>query len=169
MAAVVLGALLLLQAGGAAAGEVRGRVSLRVDGVRLADLGPVVVFLEGADGRIPFEPPGHTPRIHQKNATFSPSFLVVAAGQTVAMPNDDVIFHNVFSYSKPNRFDLGLFPKGSSRSVTLRPDISSFSRTEPLMSVNTNVLSSAIRGRMSVWRRRKKKGVGFAYHAATPI
>ncbi len=120
MAAVLLGAMLLLQAGSAAAGEVRGRVSLRVEGVRLVDVGPVVVFLEGANGKIPYDPPGHTPRIHQKNATFSPSFLVIAAGQTVVMPNDDVIFHNVFSYSKPNRFDLGLFPKGSSRSVALR-------------------------------------------------
>ncbi len=120
MAAVWLGVTVLLQAWSAAAGDVRGRVSLRVEGVRLADVGPVVVFLQGPDGEIPYDPPNHTPRIHQKNATFSPSFLVIAAGQKVAMPNDDVIFHNVFSYSKPNRFDLGLFPKGSSRSVTLR-------------------------------------------------
>ena len=31
------------------------------------------------------------------------------------MPNDDVIFHSVFSYSTPNDFDLGLYPRGESR------------------------------------------------------
>ena len=122
---ILLGAALLLPAtaaagGGAATGEVRGRVRLRVEGVRLPDVGPIVVFLEGEAGNIPYEVPAHVPRVHQRNATFSPAFLVIAAGQTVEMPNDDVIFHNVFSYSKPNRFDLGLYRKGTSRSVTLR-------------------------------------------------
>ena len=117
---MLVGAALLFPVRNTAAGEVRGRVTLRVEGVRLADVGPIVVFLEGAGGQIPADAPALTPSVHQKNATFSPGFLVVAAGQTVNMPNDDVIFHNVFSYSKPNRFDLGLYPKGASRSVTLR-------------------------------------------------
>ena len=34
------------------------------------------------------------------------------------MPNDDMIFHNVFSYSKAKRFDLGRYPKGESKSET---------------------------------------------------
>jgi hypothetical protein len=58
--------------------------------------------------------------VHQRDARFAPRFLAVAAGQTVEMPNDDAIYHNVFSYSKPNDFDLGLYPAGQSRSVTLR-------------------------------------------------
>ena len=36
------------------------------------------------------------------------------------MPNDDVIFHNVFSYSTPNDFDLGLYPRGESRAKTFQ-------------------------------------------------
>jgi hypothetical protein len=36
------------------------------------------------------------------------------------MPNDDTIFHNVFSYSRPNDFDLGLYGAGEARSVRFR-------------------------------------------------
>jgi hypothetical protein len=45
---------------------------------------------------------------------------VVAQGQTVEMPNDDSIYHNVFSFSVPNDFDLGLYPAGKSRSISFR-------------------------------------------------
>lgn len=114
--------LVWLVAGAAAAesGSVAGRVSLGLDGPRLADVGPTVVFLEPANGRRSFRPPRDVPRIHQRNARFEPSFVAVAEGQTVVMPNDDAIFHNVFSYSKPNDFDLGLYPAGETREVTFR-------------------------------------------------
>jgi plastocyanin len=101
-------------------GSVRGRVELAADGVRLADVGPVVVYLDAPAGEVEYAPPREVPKISQRNARFSPSFLVVARGQTVEMPNDDTIVHNVFSYSKPNELDLGLYPKGASRLVTLR-------------------------------------------------
>src|SRR2546425_11772208 len=99
-------------------GSVRGTVVVLVEGVRLADVGPLVVFLDGVAGALEYQVPSQVLRISQKNAKFSPSFLVVARGQTVEMPNDDTIFHNVFSYSKPNEKELGLYPKGESRSVT---------------------------------------------------
>jgi plastocyanin len=105
-------------AGDGAAGSLRGRVQLAVDGVELADVGPVVVYLEPIDGRAVPAPSARRPRIHQKDASFSPGFLVIARGQSVDMPNDDAIYHNVFSYSKPNDFDLGLYPSGESRTVT---------------------------------------------------
>jgi plastocyanin len=119
---IALACALLLGAGEARAqsGEIRGSLSLQVEGISLADAGPIVVFLEGAGGRIPYEVPRRAARVQQKDAKFSPSFVVIAAGQRVEMPNDDIIFHNVFSYSRPNDFDLGLYPKGASRSVTLR-------------------------------------------------
>jgi plastocyanin len=98
-------------------GSVGGTVVVRVEGVRLADVGPLVVFLDGVAGALEYHVPSQVVRISQKNAKFSPSFLVVARGQTVEMPNDDTIFHNVFSYSKPNEMELGLYPKGESRSV----------------------------------------------------
>lgn len=113
--ALVLGVLCLAQAGWA--GSVRGRVELRIEGTQLSEVGPVLAFLEPVDGRPTPRPTGR-PTIRQLRASFSPGFLAVAAGQRVVMPNDDSIFHNVFSYSKPNDFDLGLYPPGESRVVT---------------------------------------------------
>jgi hypothetical protein len=104
----------------AAGGTVRGRVKLSIEGTKLADLGPMVAYLEPLDGAPVPPPPPAVPKVYQKDARFSPAFLVIAAGQSVAMPNDDAIYHNVFSYSTPNDFDLGLYPAGESRTVTFR-------------------------------------------------
>lgn len=111
---------LCLAAATASAGELRGRVSLGVGGVSLDEAGPLVVYLEGSDAPLAFELPKRELEIHQKDASFAPAFLVIAAGETVVMPNDDVIFHNVFSYSTPNDFDLGLYPRGESRAKTFQ-------------------------------------------------
>ncbi len=112
--------LALTPIGVASAGEVRGHVALGVAGADLAAAGPVVVYLEGVDGPLAFEAPARKLEVRQKDATFLPSFLVIAAGETVVMPNDDLIFHNVFSYSTPNDFDLGLYPRGESRAKTFQ-------------------------------------------------
>lgn len=100
-----------------ARGDVSGRVTLDLPGTALADVGPVVVYVV-RDGAAP-KPPAGDAAVRQKDARFVPAFLAVAAGQAVAMPNEDAIFHNVFSYSEPNDFDLGLYPAGETRKVTL--------------------------------------------------
>jgi hypothetical protein len=46
---------------------------------------------------------------------FIPRVLAVPAGSTVGFPNEDLIFHNVFSLSRPRPFDLGLYRAGSSK------------------------------------------------------
>jgi plastocyanin len=126
-AAVALALAALLAVPAAAAepaptGVVRGRVELGVAGARLADLGPVVAYLDAAEegGRLAFAVPSEVPQMRQAGVRFRPHFLVVAAGQRVALPNDDAIYHNVFSFSRPNAFDLGLYAQGQSRSVALR-------------------------------------------------
>ncbi len=53
----------------------------------------------------------------QKNKTFTPHLLVVPVGSSVAFPNADPFFHNVFSLFDGKRFDLGLYEAGSTRSV----------------------------------------------------
>jgi plastocyanin len=123
-ALAVLSLLLVLPgAGDAADGDVRGRVELGVEGLALASVAPVVVYLERLDGRAG-PPPTRAATMNQRDARFSPSFLVVAAGQPLHMANDDVIYHNVFSYSRPNDFDLGTYPAGESRTVTfLHPGV----------------------------------------------
>jgi hypothetical protein len=54
----------------------------------------------------------------QKGKTFQPRALAVPTGSTVAFPNDDLIFHNVFALTGPQPFDLGLYRAGESRSRT---------------------------------------------------
>ena len=101
-------------------GSVEGSVTLPLEGTSLAAIGPVVVYLEAIDAPASTAPALRPVRVAQRNATFQPSFEVVSVGQPVEMPNADAIYHNVFSYSRPNDFDLGIYPSGESRSVTFR-------------------------------------------------
>ena len=62
--------------------------------------------------------------IAQKDEQFSPHLVAVTAGSSVAFPNEDPFFHNVFSLSRGSSFNLGRYPSGSSRSRTFnRPGI----------------------------------------------
>lgn len=111
---------LWLAAGPAAAADLQGRLVVDLPGLTLAEAGRVVVYLDAPDGGITADAARAAATLRQRNARFAPPFLAVAVGQTVEMPNDDTIFHNVFSFSAPNDFDLGLYPAGHSRSVTFR-------------------------------------------------
>ena len=73
----------------------------------------VVVYLEG---KLPSTPTQAA--IDQQNRVFTPDLVVVPVGSTVAFPNRDLVFHNVFSLSRTKSFDLGNYPKDQSRSVT---------------------------------------------------
>ena len=53
--------------------------------------------------------------LRQRNKSFLPRVLAVQSGSTVEFPNDDDIFHNVFSLSGPVPFDLGLYRAGDTR------------------------------------------------------
>ena len=46
--------------------------------------------------------------------------LVVPVGTKVSFRNDDPIFHNVFSLSKPNDFDTGLYKQGATYQQTFK-------------------------------------------------
>lgn len=100
------------------AGEVRGRVALALAEIDLASLGPIAVYLEPVDPRTPL-PPVPPGLIRQRDAQFLPGFSIAPAGAEIQVLNDDEIFHNVFSFSGDNAFDLGLYPRGESRTVRL--------------------------------------------------
>src|SRR5687768_16518010 len=51
----------------------------------------------------------------QRDESFVPHVLAITAGTTVDFPNSDRTYHNVFSFSKENRFDLGRYGKGRSK------------------------------------------------------
>ena len=141
-AAVVLAGLGLTAGPASLAQEpvaVRGRVEIGIPvstrrpstpytrGVPAAKLAPeserrnVVVYLRNA------RPQQRAPMrvaIRQRNEIFTPRVVAVTVGSEVEFPNDDPIYHNVFSLSRAKNFNLGRYPRGASRSVRLdRPDI----------------------------------------------
>src|ERR1700722_4205273 len=73
-----------------------------------------IVYAEALDGAVAVKPGKFS--IAQKNKTFIPHVLAVPVGSTVDFPNNDPIFHNVFSLSHPNPFDLGLYRDGDTMS-----------------------------------------------------
>jgi hypothetical protein len=83
-------------------------------------LGPggSVVWLKRTDGTTPRPAPLRGRSITQLNKTFIPRVLPVTIGTSVAFANEDPIFHNVFSLSRPNDFDSGLYKAGQSYSKT---------------------------------------------------
>lgn len=53
----------------------------------------------------------------QANERFEPHVLPTLRGTRVEFPNRDDVYHNVFSLSSARTFDLGRYPKGSSKAV----------------------------------------------------
>ena len=63
--------------------------------------------------------------LDQRNLTFYPQVLAVRVGTVVDFPNNDRVFHNVFSFRDGKRFDLGMYPVGTMRRVTFdKPGVS---------------------------------------------
>jgi plastocyanin len=104
--------------GAANQGIVEGQIRVTKDGKLKSDHGKVVVYLEGVPSSSASAKRKHV--IRQRNIQFEPRVSVVVKGTTVAFPNEDKIFHNVFSTSRPARFDLGLYRSGASKSVDFK-------------------------------------------------
>jgi plastocyanin len=78
-----------------------------------SELRHVVVYLQDAPAR---DSPPVTVAIMQRGENFIPKVVAVPVGSTVEFPNDDPIYHNVFSLSRAKAFNLGRYPRGKSRS-----------------------------------------------------
>jgi len=76
-----------------------------------------IVYLEDLEGSLSASGRARPAAIDQQRETFIPHLLPVRVGTRVEFPNSDSTFHNVFSLSKPKRFDLGRYPRGERRSV----------------------------------------------------
>lgn len=101
-------------------GAVSGRVVLKKAGGGDVDPSGVVIYLESVPGGEPNAADKVHPQVHQRDLQFTPALTVVTTGTTVDFPNDDKVFHNVFSFSEASKFDLGLYKSGTSKSVTFR-------------------------------------------------
>jgi plastocyanin len=70
-----------------------------------------VVFLEGLERAKPLE----NAVVDQRERRFIPHISIVTVGTTIQFPNHDTVFHNVFAEFDAKKFDLGMYPRGSSK------------------------------------------------------
>lgn len=62
--------------------------------------------------------------VAQRNLTITPHVTAIQVGTRVDFPNEDDVFHNLFSLSSAQPFNLGRYPQGQSRSqLFARPGI----------------------------------------------
>ncbi len=112
--------LVLLLAAGlltpARAGNITGMV--KAHGAKNG--GNAVIYIDKIASKT-FSPPKTHPRMDQKNLTFIPHVLPVLVGTTVDFVNSDNVLHNVFSPDGcSDKFNLGSWPKGQSKSYTFK-------------------------------------------------
>lgn len=112
--------------------KVTGRVALESEPTRgkARSSADAVVWLTplsySSDRPAPVDTQAAPRRLHldQKQKRFDPHVLVVPLGSAVDFPNNDPLFHNVFSLFNGKRFDLGLYEAGTTRAVIFdRPGI----------------------------------------------
>jgi plastocyanin len=75
--------------------------------------GRVAVWLEDS----PVSASPVTATMQQHNLRFEPDMLIVPTGSKILFPNFDPIFHNIFSLSRIQPFDLGYYAEGKSREM----------------------------------------------------
>jgi plastocyanin len=97
---------------------ISGRVSLSKGGSPLADASGAVVWIEKLRRPSGAARAGGIAGAEMKSyrKKFAPRVVAVSRNSEVEFPNADPIFHNVFSVSPANRFDLGLYRSGSTKS-----------------------------------------------------
>lgn len=99
--------------------EVSGTVEIVQKGdKKKTDLSSVIVYLDRIkwDSKMEETEINKAYEMSTKNKQFAPRMMAVPLGATVRFPNFDPIFHNIFSVSRPNDFDLGLYKGGASKS-----------------------------------------------------
>jgi plastocyanin len=99
---------------------VSGRIRvLDKPGSVATDVGNTVIFLEPATtGK--GTAAARDVQIAMQSKQFVPRVRVVTTGSRVGFPNQDPFRHNVFSNTPGGTFDLGLYPRGSSRATSFR-------------------------------------------------
>jgi len=129
----------------AAAGTLSGRVLLTEKNGKAGDPSDAVVWVEGPAVKAK----SVTSVVSMKGKQFLPRITVVPVGSTVSFPNDDPIFHNVFSLSGQNRFDLDLYkrPKSGARTFEHPGVVRVYCNIHPQMSAVVVVVDTAFVGR----------------------
>jgi plastocyanin len=131
MKKIILAVVLAFGLRGAEAGTITGMVSAKGPPVAITEGGSgnyqskkykfaeqtdwstvhdFVVYIDGPIAGA--KPPTEPSQVVQKGVEFVPHVLPIMVGTRVDWPNDDDIFHNVFSKSPAYPFNLGLYKKG---------------------------------------------------------
>ena len=97
-------------------GELTGRIEIAGPGGAATPAAGAVLWLPGQPTAAPVTA---SATVTQKDKRFDPHVLVVSKRTPVHFPNLDKIFHNVFSLSPGNEFDLGLYRGGKSKDFQL--------------------------------------------------
>jgi plastocyanin len=123
-------------------GGVKGTINVTTGGAAKANKSGVVVYLENVPGTPPKQ---KNATIRQREKQFDPPLTIVVKGTTVDFPNEDKIFHNVFSVSRPARFDLGLYKSGTQKSVEMKRAgvVDVYCNIHPEMVAKVKVLDNA--------------------------
>lgn len=95
-----------------------GRVTLLLPPKARIDPGGSVVWIPGLNVASPA--PGASVAVTSREKRFDPRILAVSSGTRVKFPNVDSIYHNAFSLSPGNKFDMGLYRKGASRDFVMK-------------------------------------------------
>lgn len=93
-------------------------LSVRVTDAKGMAVRDVVVALRPQGRPHPTPRPLTGYRIDQKNTQFHPFISVIPVGTMVSFPNFDPFKHHVYSFSPAKTFELRLFAKDQTRSVT---------------------------------------------------
>ena len=128
-------------------GVVSGTVRI-VDraGRELQDRSNVVVFIDGVVKGVAHLSTSKIPMITHAGMPFTPRVVPIVRGQEVNFLNDDVIFHNVFSLSKPKVFDLGIYPEGTTKLLSFDKTglVKIYCNMHPNMIGNVLVLNNSL-------------------------
>jgi plastocyanin len=118
MKRMVSGALLMSLSIPLVAGEIHGKVACK----GLKDSADAVVYVAAISGQT-FPAPVDHAKIDQLNLVFHPHVMAVMIGTTVDFLNSDAVLHNVFSPDAcADKFNLGTWPKGQSKSYTFKKE-----------------------------------------------
>lgn len=97
-----------------------GSIAGTVTATGLRDSADAVVYVDAIAGKT-FPPPAEHAVVDQQRMEFVPHVLPVVVGTTVDFLNSDPFLHNVFTPDKcAEKFNLGSWPKGQSRSYTFK-------------------------------------------------
>jgi plastocyanin len=107
-----------LAAGSATAAGFEGRVTLMSEGkaLRPEEAAEAVVYFRPTKPA-PVAPPAQPFEMNTQRKQFVPRILAIPVGASVRFPNQDPILHNVFSTSKDNAFDVGLYGQGPGKTT----------------------------------------------------